>query len=381
MNFTKLNFPLLLFLLYIFFNVLFSEYLSDGFKKLERMLIIPVSILILPSFSKIKMRSFGFILIFSTLAATLYSHTIVIIKFISNNEQTYKAFFNLNYSYKSLGNTINLHPTYYSLYILTAIILIFYYLREKSNFIFLKILMLISLIYLSFFLIQLSSRISIAALYLIIMFNIIYYIIQKKAYLKGVLLIISFHLLSFLLIMNIGVTKYRFQHLLGFTYYTGYTVNDGNHKIDLWSAAINANENFLFGNGMANIQNSLNKEYLKRGLKKELRENYNSHNQYIQYYVGLGVIGLLLFIFILFYYGRLFIKTKNILGFQYVLVVSLISFTECLWDRHNGLVFIIFTLLLFIKSSYEEEVLLTKGESMLLKTKADKITNSNKNLV
>ena len=272
--------------------------------------------------------------------------SIVVHSFIENNETSYKHFFNLNYSYKALANTLNLHPTYYALYILTAIIFVLHFIKEKTVSNNQKLLLLLVYIYFSIFIVQLSSRMAIVILYLVTLFNLVQYIITQKKIIKGISLIVLFHSLAFILIMNIGVTKYRFQHLLGFTYYTGYTVNDSNHKMNLWTAAINANDNILFGNGIGDIQIALNTAYEKANLKTPLKLQYNSHNQYIQYYVGLGMVGLFAFLYLLFYYAKLFIVNKNSVGLQFILVVAILSFTECLWNRHNGVVFIVFLIML-----------------------------------
>lgn len=376
------NYPLLILFFLIIFSLTYTINIDYGLKKVERLLIIPAAILMASSLGKIRFKVIALVFIIISLIATLYSHSIVLIEFLANNETSYKHFFNLNYSYKALANTINLHPTYYSLYILTALVFITFFLEKKTTSLFVKIILTIVFLYFSVFLVQLSSRMAIGALYLVIVFNIIKHIVNRKKIIRGLLILVLFHSIAFLVIMNIGVTKYRFQHLLGFTYYTGYTVNDGNHKINLWTAAINANDNIIIGNGIGDVQESLNEQYLKRGLNKELKEEYNSHNQYIQYYVGLGFVGVFFFLYTLIYFSKKFITNKNLIALQFLLIVYLMSFTECLWERHNGIVFITFTLLLLSKCDYKEEKLFTDEESCtLLKVKADSITNSNKNLV
>tara|TARA_R110000744_G_scaffold131138_1_gene239153 strand:+ start:3214 stop:4440 length:1227 start_codon:yes stop_codon:yes gene_type:complete len=344
----KLHYPLLLFFGISIISLLYTSEFKNGIKEIEGLLIIPAAILIFSSLTRkpATLKYISVVYIFIVLVATLYSHIQVIQAFIENNETSYKQFFNLNYSYKALANTLNLHPTYYALYILTAIIFVLHFIKEKKVSKYQKLLLFLVFIYFSIFIVQLSSRMAIVILYAVILFNLIQYIITEKKIIPGVFLLILFHSLAFILIMNIGVTKYRFQHLMGFTYYTGYTVNDSNHKIKLWTAAINANQNILLGNGIGDVQTSLNEQYEKAGLKTPLTLKYNSHNQYIQYYVGLGILGLSVFIYLLFYYTKLFIITKNSIGLQFILVVAILSFTECLWNRHNGIVFIIFMIML-----------------------------------
>ena len=344
----KLHYPLLLFFGISIISLLYTSEFKNGIKEIEGLLIIPAAILIFSSLTRkpATLKYISVVYIFIVLVATLYSHIQVIQAFIENNETSYKQFFNLNYSYKALANTLNLHPTYYALYILTAIIFVLHFIKEKKVSKYQKLLLFLVFIYFSIFIVQLSSRMAIVILYAVILFNLIQYIITEKNIIPGVFLLILFHSLAFILIMNIGVTKYRFQHLMGFTYYTGYTVNDSNHKIKLWTAAINANQNILLGNGIGDVQTSLNEQYEKASLKTPLTLKYNSHNQYIQYYVGLGILGLSVFIYLLFYYTKLFIITKNSIGLQFILVVAILSFTECLWNRHNGIVFIIFMIML-----------------------------------
>ncbi|WP_289037867.1 O-antigen ligase family protein [uncultured Zobellia sp.] len=347
-NTIKLHYPLLLFFGISILSLIYTSEVKNGIKEIEGLLIIPASTLIFSSLSRkpVTVKYTGIVYIFVVLAATLYSHSQVILAFVENNETSYKHFFNLNYSYKALANTINLHPTYYALYLLTAIIFILHFIKEKTVSYFQKLLLLLVFIYFSIFIVQLSSRMAIVILYLVTLFNLVQFITKQKKIIKGLSLLVLFHFLAFILIMNIGVTKYRFQHLLGFTYYTGYTVNDSNHKIKLWTAAISANQNIFFGNGIGDVQTSLNEQYEKAGLKTPLTLKYNSHNQYIQYYVGLGILGLSVFIYLMFYYTKLFIITKNSIGLQFILVVAILSFTECLWNRHNGIVFIIFMIML-----------------------------------
>ncbi|CAG2534645.1 O-antigen ligase like membrane protein [Maribacter dokdonensis] len=344
----KLHYPLLLFFGLNIISLLYTSEQKNGIKEIEGLLIIPAALLIFSSLAgkRTTLRSIGIMYILVVLVATLFSHSQVMLAFVENNETSYKHFFNLNYSYKALANTINLHPTYYALYILTAIIFVLHFIKEKTVSNFQKLLLLLIFIYFSLFIVQLSSRMAIVILYLVTLFNLVQYIIKQKKIIKGLSLLVLFHFLAFILIMNIGVTKYRFQHLSGFTYYTGYTVNDSNHKIKLWTAAINANQNILLGNGIGDVQTSLNEQYEKAGLKTPLTLKYNSHNQYIQYYVGLGILGLTVFIYLLFYYTKLFIITKNSIGLQFILVVAILSFTECLWNRHNGIVFIAFMIML-----------------------------------
>nr|WP_299071515.1 O-antigen ligase family protein [uncultured Allomuricauda sp.] len=195
------------------------------------------------------------------------------------------------------------------------------------------------ILYFSFFIVHLSSRIGIVALYVVLLLNLVRHIRKHKSWIKGVVVLFAIHGLLAFIVLNVGVTKYRFQHIFGFEYYTGYKVNDGQHKLKLWNAAIGANENFLFGNGMGDINSALKEKFASLKSTKAITENYNSHNQYIEYYVGLGFLGFVVFTYLLLYYGYMFLKHGNFLGFQFIVITAILCLTESLWSRHHGIVF------------------------------------------
>ena len=341
----KHHFPLLLLFLLITISLVYTGDLPTGVQKIQRVLVIPLFFMVFPfaNLSKRVSQQILTVFVFVVLIATVYSHVLVINSFFENGESSIQHLFNLNYSYLNLGNTLNLHPTYYTYFILVAISVVIDML-QKSNSLWIKSLYVLLIMYFSFFIVHLSSRIGILALYFLLLFNVVLYIRASKSWKKGALILVAVHLALFAIVWNIGVAKYRIQHIFGFEYYTGYKVNDGQHKLRLWGAAINANHNFLFGNGMGDINSSLNQAYTNLNNAKAVNENYNAHNQFIEYYVGLGIVGVLAFTYLLFHYGYTFLMAKNFLGLQFILITTILCLTESLWSRHHGVVFFVMTI-------------------------------------
>lgn len=341
----KHHFPLLLLFLLITISLVYTGDLPTGVQKIQRVLVIPLFFMVFPfaNLSKRVSQQILTVFVFVVLTATVYSHIVVINSLLENGESTVRSLFNLNYSYLNLGNTLDLHPTYYAYFILFAISITIS-LLQKSKSLLIKSLYVLLILYFSFFIVHLSSRIGILALYFLLLFNVVLYIRASKSWKKGALILVAVHLALFAIVWNIGVTKYRIQHIFGFEYYNGYKVNDGQHKLRLWGAAIKSNHNFLFGNGMGDINSSLNQAYTNLDNKKALNENYNAHNQFIEYYVGLGIVGVLAFTYLLFYYGYAFLRAKNFLGLQFILITAILCLTESLWSRHHGIVFFVMAL-------------------------------------
>lgn len=336
------HYPLLIIFVLVTLSLLYTENIEVGLQKIQRVLIIPLFFLIFPfaNLSKGLWQKISLFFVGVVLLAALTSHGLTMSYFIENGETKLRNLFNLNYSYLALGNTLDLHPTYYSYFLLSAIVVSIGQLA-KSNKWHTKVLWSLLILYFSFFIIHLSSRIGLMALYIVLVIRIVHFIRLRKAWLQGLLVLFIVHLALGLIVWNVGVTKYRIQHIFGFEYYTGYKVNDGQHKLKLWGAAINANDNFIFGNGMGDIEQGLLSKYRAIDSEKAVKEHYNSHNQYIEYYVGLGIIGLITFTYLLGYYAFKFLKHNNFEGFLFIVITAILCVTESIWSRHHGIMFFV----------------------------------------
>ena len=145
----------------------------------------------------------------------------------------------------------------------------------------------------------------------------------------------------FTLLFSVRSTRYRFTELFGMKYSSGLYIKSGPDKLAQWSAAIDANTNFLFGNGLGNVNEGIVESNKKHGLIKNANRRYNAHNQYIQTFVGLGIIGLALLIGMFIYSWdpkSAFLKVHNYL----LLYLSIVFLSESYFQRHQGIVFFAF---------------------------------------
>src|SRR5690606_32686934 len=135
-----------------------------------------------------------------------------------------------------------------------------------------------------------------------------------------------------------GFAQKRIQQVFGYTYANGYKHEDGKKKLLQWSSAIGANDNIVFGNGMGDAKTSILNEYEERGYSYYLKNNYNAHNQYLELYVGLGLLGL--FSLLLILRQGFILVNKGSFGLYKILFLILpIAFlTESYLERHHGLV-------------------------------------------
>jgi len=126
----------------------------------------------------------------------------------------------------------------------------------------------------------------------------------------------------------------------------------------LWKAGYEvATEHFFFGVGTGDLQDELNKIYEREGLKLPLSHNMNSHNEFLQHWARLGILGLWILVLIFGYalIVALYCRRRLLL---YFLVLVFINFTlEAMLDRVAGVMFYSFFLNLLLLMDFNREEL------------------------
>ena len=356
--------PFLLFFLIMCLSFFYSADKSYALKSIQRYLPFLVFPFI---FSVIQIKTEEIYKLFKIFIAwiltlTLYAHILVLIKLNSNNDVLFNLF-NRHYSYMSLSSdTIGIHPAYFALLLQIGILfLTFFFFRENNlrN----KILYIIISLYFTFFIFHLSVRTSIVALFIYFNLAILYYIYSKKNFWKGILSLIILYIVIGTIGYNVRVTRYRFQHLFGFTYSSGIRHDDGADKLKQWHAALQANDNFIFGNGIGDANNSIYTSYENNELDKFATREYNAHNQFIQTYVAVGFVGVLILLLLFSYYFHLFYQNKLFIGASFLIIIFLLFQTESYFQRHKGIVIFSYTICFFVSYLFSKEVLKGKVKS------------------
>ncbi len=245
------------------------------------------------------------------------------------DQSTY--FFEWIYAGFNLVKPFNAHPSYIGVLVVLSIIILMSY-KEFENFRKEKFLYRFLLAIMFFFTLQTSSRISLLALLIYLSYHFF------KSYSKKSII----QYVSLLLILIIA--SFKFDYL--YNKLTSVLKNDGSVVIDRWPRWVAIlQENNFWGNkwigvGKEKSQFIYNEAYFNNGFLQALNENYNAHNQYLDFFVSNGIIGLLVFIIALFYF---FIKTyKSLLPVCFILIVMIFCINETIFGRSSGLIFFSF---------------------------------------
>ena len=112
------------------------------------------------------------------------------------------------------------------------------------------------------------------------------------------------------------------------------------YQIRVFKDIISENNKFITGYGASAVQQKIKAKLLNDGLVDYYIE-LNFHNQYLQSFATLGILGFLLLLSIQIISWVKSIKRKDALFIYFTLLVTSIMFTESLFERQRGIVFFV----------------------------------------
>ena len=259
--------------------------------------------------------------------------------YIESGMQT--SFFYISYS------SILMHPTYISMYLTMAILFLLQKLYDSTKEQHLKYY---SAGILFFFvqLFQLSARTSLAVAVLTFLIAAFYYLRKgeilpiKKRYFIAILL---FSTLSYFALQGLNN---RFNQV-----YNAITSNPINQvqpeynsttgRLEIWKESMEIlQDNWLIGTGTGDVKDELMKTYEKHQFHYALDKKLNAHNQFIQIWLTLGIVGLLLLIWSLAIPIYRLKFDKQPLFALFAVVIILNSMTESILEVQKGVLFFVF---------------------------------------
>lgn len=341
-NFSKKKFilflPLILYFVWTTISLTYSKNQEIGLNKVlyfSPLLIFPF---IFSTF-EIK-KQFGNLLIhfliLSCFASIVYTEFTIVSRILHQNESLF-LIFRKDFSYIELSKILNIHPPYYSLIVSFCII---YIINCYRNLYFGRIISVTLTLIMFVFVVHLSSRMAILSLIFVGLVSLYNVHLTKFRLSKRIFILFIIGFCISLTFYNIRATKNRFLEVIGMQYASGLYIKSGPSKIKQWQSGIEANNNFLFGNGIGDSKNSIIESNIKNNLIPFAERKYNAHNQFIETYVGLGFIGLCLLLYMI-YFAYTSSNNKTLM-FSFITYILLAFQTESYFERQRGLFFVLF---------------------------------------
>ena len=236
------------------------------------------------------------------------------------------------------------HPIYLSIYIGIAIIFSFTLFKENKPktkyFIFFALPLLIA------FTAILNKKGPIISLAVIGLF----FIIKNKFNFKKIVYITP--LFTLLVGLIVFIPRYenenKFEELLEI----GNNKNSSSGlRLQIYGCALQKIAKApICGYGWGDVKTALRNCYAGKNSEELLKNNYNSHNQYLSILLSIGILGFIAFVYYLFYIFKVSRQRNSQLLFFLTLYFCLNMLTENILEREDGVIVIAFFLNLFLFS-------------------------------
>ena len=253
----------------------------------------------------------------------------------------------------------NTHTTYQGLWISFTVFFLgiqFKKTIKKS----VKILNVLLIIILTSWLYLISARMPLLALIISSLLTIIF--LSNFSNIK----LIKFGLVFTIVLIVSVLFKNPFSTRVKEYYSTGLTLLEKSSKTTEFNSSNVRNgiyycdlelisRSLVFGVGVGDVQDKLNECYGKNISSKIYTwRDYNSHNQYLFFWLSSGIFGFILFSVFLFYCFKKSLKYSVVIYFYFLVLVSLVFFTENLLSRSDGVIFFSFFNSLLFFNAYKK---------------------------
>lgn len=337
------------FLIHVF-GLLYTEDIDQGIKEIEKKIPLLIFPLVLSSSTKINQAYIKTIFISFITSIGIASLICLINGFIQNSRYNQSDNFNWFYiSYNDLTSIINIQPNYLAAFTSLVIVYLVIFLFESSEqkMTLRRIGLMILSIYLFGFLMLLSARTVLGATFLAIIVVVVVYGKQKVSKLNSLLVIGVLALVTIISISVLPILRERMFQAIGIEQDAKWINQFGDAtgvieepRYIKWKSSWNAiKDNWVVGTGTGGAQNALREQYKLINWQEGLLVDYNSHNQYLQTWLTLGLPGILILLASVFIPMKRALKNGNIQYSIFLFLILIYFLTESFLERQWGVVF------------------------------------------
>jgi O-antigen ligase len=108
------------------------------------------------------------------------------------------------------------------------------------------------------------------------------------------------------------------------------------------------------GNGNGSEKQILKNKYFEEKFYRSYLAELNAHNQYFSFLINSGVVGLLVYLYFLFFGFSSAIKRRDFLLLAFLILITVVSVSENILDVNKGIFFYSFFSSLFLLNPYEK---------------------------
>jgi O-antigen ligase len=328
----------------VFISFFYSTNVNNGIKEVKNLLPLLIFPLLF-TFVKLKESQIIFILksfITGCLVAFFISVGSQFFHYINGQEYSFH--------YSNFVAILWMHPTYLAIYLNFSIIVVYHLLVKKE----------ISFSYFAFsisiflvFILLLSARMQIINSILVFVLIFVHFL-KNHFSVKTFISLLLLPVIMITFILNNQKIVDRFTYVQNMNYNLESTKNTSwngaNVRLAIWDCAFDViKDNLIFGVGVGDEDEELLKSFKNRNFNFAYNLNYVAHNQYVQFLISNGVIGLLSYLSIFIYCFYYALKNKHFLLFGLTMLLLISGFSESFLKMQSGIVFFSFMILLLFQ--------------------------------
>ncbi|WP_242927114.1 O-antigen ligase family protein [Pontibacter vulgaris] len=335
-----------------FLLLLLSVFVSSDKQKSFDYIVLNLSIILLPiavykKLNEYQIRLTTYFFIISLTILSLIAYYITYADYFHSFAVNYTNLKNLDWAYFCfvLPISVDFHAPYFSLYMCVGLLLLIKELTQatyKHNVTSYFILLLTSL-YFIIFIALLSSRTAFIATIFVLTAITAYLLIKRKKYFITISLIVLITITALFLAKSVPYLSEKLSTMAGME-----------DRLIMWKAALTIfKDNLLFGVGTGDRSATLVDYYQQFNFVTGFENSYNSHNQYLDIAVAMGLPGIVSLISIFLSMIYFSFKKSNYFLLGFILVFAICCITESLLSRQAGVVLFSFISAIFNFSNKE----------------------------
>jgi len=234
------------------------------------------------------------------------------------------------------------HPSYMAMYFVFSILIIIQIMDKDLKKLNHRIIGYLSILFLLILISFLQSKAGILSSIAISLYYLVYSFLRFRT----LVMRISFFILAVSVSLVFAQKTNRLQAMAQSVEKIseqGQTTGSTGIRYSMWKVAVEAiGEHWLFGVGSGDIKPILFQKYKVQKLEDAIKNNYNIHNQYLETFLGQGLIGIFLLLYLLYLGIREAFRKKKLLWSGFIILIALNMGPESMLNTQMGVVFIAF---------------------------------------
>ncbi|MDP1621537.1 MAG: O-antigen ligase family protein [Bacteroidales bacterium] len=237
------------------------------------------------------------------------------------------------------------HPSYLAMYLAFAIAILTFWLTEGYRMFnrYQISLTLILIINFFIFIVLLNSKAGILSVVIVAVLQAHFLVVYRRNLILGagtLVITVSLFFLCFTLFPNSGERLKQAGMELQSGDARDNDPKSTGERIAIWKSAVQIiRDHPVFGVGTGDVKDALMEQYKANSQTKVLDQKLNAHNQYIQTFISLGIIGIIALVYVLAYPAIRSFRQEYYIYFIFLVIFSFNILVESMFEVQAGVIF------------------------------------------